>query len=165
MCPKLGMYGTSEIPRNMWEFFNYFPKYLVPQPFLSSFLVCLLFASAVIPCPRAAGTNAFAFKCFQQIPPRPPPNLVAVSMLGEFWINANKDKTFELVLQRANQTGQNKQAQFFKNKIHSTSSDSRNLYLECRLLSSRLPLSKGVGDGTSVSQNTIKLTYRNVAVF
>lgn len=78
MCPNLGRYGTSEIPRNMWEFFQslYFPKYLIPQPFLSSLLVCLLFAPAVIPCSRAAaGTNAFAFICFQQMlhPPQPPP--------------------------------------------------------------------------------------------
>lgn len=157
MCPNLGMYGTSEIPRNMWEFFKslYFPKYFIPQPFLSSFLVCLLFAPAIIPCSRAAGTNAFVFMYFQQMPPS-----VAVSVLGEFQINPNKGNTFELALQRANQTGQNKQAQFFKNKSHSTFSGRRNLYPECRLLSSRLPLSKGVGNwgGGQCKLKHLKLT-------
>lgn len=136
-----------------------FPS-LSSQAFL--FVYCL--PQLLSLAPGQQGLTHLPLNVFNKFPP-PHPHLVAVSMLGEFWINANKGKTFELVLQRANQTGQNKQAQFFKNKIHSTSSGSRSLYLECRLLSSRLPLSKGVGDGTGVSQSTIKLTYRNVAVF
>lgn len=113
-----------------------FPS-LSSQAFWFVYYLPQLFA----PCSRAAGTNAFVFMCFQQMPPS-----VAVSVLGEFQINPNKGNTFELALQRANQTGQNKQAQFFKNKSHSTFSGRRNLYPECRLLSSRLPLSKGVGN-------------------
>lgn len=96
MCPTLSVCGTTQIPRNMWVFQTLFPKISHSSAFPLKLSGLSIVYPSCIPCPRAAGTSAFAFQCFQQRP-----RSVAESMEGKFWINPNKGRPFELVLQRA----------------------------------------------------------------
>lgn len=115
--------------RESFKYLILFIPYLFSKVF--PFLYCLHQLLSLV---QVIGATAFTFKCFEEHPQ------VVASKLGEFQQRQNKGKIFEVVLQKAINTGLNNQPQFFENKIHFSLFGSGNIYLEYGLLSSKMLL-------------------------
>lgn len=122
----------------MWKFLKVLILF-IPQPFFPRFSVFCYFPQ-MLSLVQVVARNAFTFKCFWKISPRWLLPIWESSRLGKIkaslWAGTSGSQD----------TGLNNQPQFFENKVHFTSSGTRNLYLEYGLLSSKMPLRKEAGD-------------------
>lgn len=116
-----------------------------PPSFLQGFLVWLLPAPTVIPCPKWQQLIHLPLNDFDKHHPG------SHISPGKALRQSKQRETFEPVFQWSTRQVKTTQLQFFENKICIVPSGTSNLHQECRLFSSRPPWVWEVGEGNRVS--------------